>query len=413
MKFLFGALLLSAALASEAATELKVLVGGQHRPDVFRELLREYSQLNPGVTITLEVGGATSELLQRYLNTLLSARDSSLDVFLIDVVRPAQFAAAGWAEPLDAHLGADREAMLASYLPRYRAANTVAGRLQALPAFSDAMYLYYRKDLLAKHGVAPPTTWPELAAAAKKILAAERDPNLQGLSFQGRAIEGAVCTFLLPYWSLGGEVVRDGKLAFDRAKAEAGIAMWQDMIRQGVAKPNVAEVGTDDTRKEFQAGKAVFAVLWGYGWNLFQTGKDTRVTGKVGVVRLPAMPGGEAVSCLGGWNWAVSAYSRHKAEAARLVTWLSGAETSKKLALRASLQPVHAHVFRDPEVLAAVPWFADALPVVETAVPRPVTPMYRPVSDAIRLNLNAVLAGARSPKQALDEIEHRVGRALR
>ncbi len=398
---------------AQANTKLKVLVGGQHRPEVIRELLGEYSQLNPGVVATLDVGGATSELLQRYLNTVLSARDNSIDVFLIDIVRPAQFAAAKWAEPLDSHLGAGREARLAQLLPRYREANTINGKLQSLPAFADAMFLYYRTDLLDKHGLAPPATWPELAATARRVLDAEKDPNLQGLSFQGRAIEGAVCTFLLPYWSLGGDIVKDGKFSFDRPKAAAGLAMWQRMVADGISKPNVAEVGTDDTRKEFQAGRVLFGVVWGYAWNLFQTAKDSKVSGKVGVIRLPSMENGEPVSCMGGWNWAVSAYSRHKAEAAKLAIWLSSPEVSKKLALRASLQPVYADVFRDPEVIKAVPWFADALAVVETARPRPVTPMYRPVSDALRINLNAVLAGARTPDQALNEIEHRIARALR
>ena len=394
-------------------TNLKVLVGGQHRPDIFRELLKDYEAANPGVKITLESGGATSELLQRYLNTVLTARDTSLDAFLIDVVRPAQYAAAKWAEPIDPYLGNEREAFLSRYLPLYRAANTIDGKTISLPAFSDAMYLYYRKDLLEKVGEKPPTTWPELARIAKKVLAQEKDPNLQGLSFQAKAIEGTVCTFLLPYWSMGGEVVKDGKLQFDRQKAEAGLAMWRQMVSDGVSKANVSEVGTDDTRKEFQAGRVVFGVLWGYGWNLFQSGADSRVKGKVGVVKLPAMPGGESVSCMGGWSWAVSAFSRHKAETVKLVRWLSSPQVAKQLAIRGSMQPVFADVFTDPDVLRVNPWLADALPVVETARPRPVTPMYRPISDALRLNTNAVMAGARKPDAALDEIEHRIKRALR
>lgn len=396
-------------------TNLKVLVGGQHRPDIFRELLKDYEAANPGVNVTLESGGATSELLQRYLNTVLTARDSSLDAFLIDVVRPAQYAAAKWAEPIDPYLGLgdEREAFLSRYLPLYRAANTIDGKTISLPAFSDAMYLYYRKDLLEKAGEKPPTTWPELARIAKRVMAQEKDPNLQGLSFQAKAIEGTVCTFLLPYWSMGGEVVKDGKLQFDRQKAEAGLAMWRQMVSDGVSKANVSEVGTDDTRKEFQAGRVVFGVLWGYGWNLFQSGADSRVKGKVGVVKLPAMPGGESVSCMGGWSWAVSAFSRHKAETVKLVRWLSSPEVAKQLAIRGSMQPVFADVFTDPDVLRVNPWLADALPVVETARPRPVTPMYRPISDALRLNTNAVMAGARKPDAALDEIEHRIKRALR
>jgi multiple sugar transport system substrate-binding protein len=396
-----------------AQVSLKLLVGGQHRPDIFRQLLKEYEANNPGVTITLESGGATSELLQRYLNTVLTARDPTLDAFLIDIVRPAQYASAKWAEPIDPYLGVEREAFLSRYLPLYREANTIDGKTVSLPAFSDAMYLYYRKDLLEKVGEKPPTTWPELARIAKKVLANEKDSNLQGLSFQGRAIEGSVCTFLLPYWSQGGEVVKDGQIRFDRNKAAAGLNMWRQMVKDGVAKSNVSEVGTDDTRKEFQAGRVVFGVLWGYGWNLFQSAADTRVKDKVGVVKLPAMPGGESVSCMGGWSWAVSAYGRNKPETVKLVKWLSSPEVSKQLVIRGSMQPVFPEVFTDPEVLRANPWLKDALPVVETARPRPVTPMYRPISDALRFNTNAVMAGARTPDQALDEIEHRIKRALR
>ena len=83
-----------------AETTLRVFVGGQQRPDVMRPLLDLYQQRNHGVKVELDVGGATSELQQQYLTTVLTAQDSAIDVMLIDVVRPAQFAAAGWAEPL-------------------------------------------------------------------------------------------------------------------------------------------------------------------------------------------------------------------------------------------------------------------------------------------------------------------------
>lgn len=401
------------AQPAPAAVNLKVYIGGQQRPDIMRDLFAQYMAAHPGVKISVEVGGATSELNQKYLNMVLTARDATLDIFLIDIIRPAQFAAARWAEPLNDYYGKDAETELSRYLPAYREANTVNGKMMALPALADSLFLYYRRDLLAKYNEQPPATWPELARIAKKIQQGENNPNLQGLSFQGKAVEGAVCTFLLPYWSLGGEIIRDGKTGFERSKAEAGLNMWRTMINEGVAKKNSAEVGTDDTRKEFQAGKVVFGVIWGYAWNHFQAGADTQVKDKVGVVKLPAMPGGKAVSCMGGWNWAVSAFSKNKPEAVSLIRWLSSPAVSKQLALKGSFHPVFPAVYRDPEVVAAVPWFADALPVVETARPRPVTPVYKAISDALRINTNTVMAGVKTPQQALDEIEQRVARALR
>ena len=417
---LFASILLPALTANisyaQTATSpihLKVYIGGQQRPDIMRELFAQYMKANPGVNVSLEVGGATSDLHQKYLNMVLSAKDTTLDIFLIDIIRPAQFAAAGWAEPLDGYLGSEREAVMSRYLPAYREANTVNNKVIALPALADALFLYYRKDLLAKYNEQPPATWPELARVAKKIQQGEGNPNLQGLSFQGKAVEGAVCTFLLPYWSLGGEIIRDGKLAFERSKAEAGLNMWRSMVSDGVSKKNSAEVGTDDTRKEFQAGRVIFAVNWGYAWNHFQGGADTQVKDLVAVIKLPAMAGGKPVSCMGGWNWSVSAYSKNKVASVALVRWLSSPAISKQLALKGSFHPVFASVYNDQEVRTAIPWFADALPVVETARARPVTPVYRAISDAIRINTNTVMAGVKTPQQALDEIEQRVARALR
>lgn len=407
-----GAALGLTASAALAETNLRVFVSSQHRPDVWRKAFDMYQEARPDVKITIETGGNTSEQQAQYLNTVMTAKDSSLDVMILDVIRPAQYAAAGWTVPFNAVIGGDIGLYMKSYLPAYAEANTVDGKVVALPAFADAMFLYYRKDLLEKHGVEPPTTWDELAAAAKKITAAENDPNLQGLSFQGKAIEGAVCTFLLPYWSMGKNLVSEGKLTFDKEAAVKALKLWRDFVDAGVAKKNIAEVATDDTRKEFQAGNVVFAVNWSYAWGQFQ-GAESAVKDKVGVVKLPAVAGGEPVSCLGGWEWGVSAYSKNATEAANFVQFLSSPKISKFMAVNAALLPQFPEVYTDPEVTKAVPWFAEAKPVVETARARPVTPRYNEVSEIIRTTVNAVLAGTMTPEDGASQMEARLRRVLR
>lgn len=400
-------LLSAACVSAHAETKLRVFVGAQQRPEVMRDIFSRYMAQHPGVLIEQETGGATSELQSRYLNMMLSASDTHLDIFLIDIVRPAQYAAAGWLEPLDQYLGAERNAVIDAYLPSYRQSNVINGKLVVLPAFADAQFLYYRKDLLNKYQIAPPKTWDELELAASKILAGERNPKLQGLSFQAKAVESAVCTFLMPYWSLGGSLDKDGKMVLDKPKVEAGLGMWLNLLRKGVVKKNIAEVGTDDTRKEFQAGNVLFAVNFGYAWNHFQTAADSKVKDLVGVVPAPAMKTGVSASCMGGWQWGVSAFSKNKVEAVKLIRWLASPEVSKILALKASNLPVFANVYQDPEVLAANPFFGAALPAVLGARPRPVTSEYRAVSDALRINTSAVMAGAKTVPAAIADIEAR------
>ena len=396
---------------AQEQTNLRMFISSQGNPEVTREAVEIYMERNPDVNVEIELGGATSELQAQYLNTVLSARDPSLDVLSLDVIRPAQFTAAGWITPMDPHVE-DREALLSSYLPAYAEANQVDGELMALPSHADAMFLYYREDLLEKYDRPVPTTWAELKETARIIQEGEGDPNLEGLSFQGAAIEGAVCTFLLPYWSTGHNLIENGEFAFDREGAIQSFNLWKDMVDSGVAKANIAEVATDDTRRDFQAGNVIFAVLWAYGWANFQ-GDESEVKGLTNVARLPAVEGGEPVTCLGGWEWAVSEFSENKEEAVKLVQFLASPEVYEYRAVNASYLPPVRELYSDPEVLEAMPWLDRALPVVETARSRPVSPRYNEISDIIRTTFNAVMAGAMTPEEAADQMAPRLQRVMR
>ncbi|MGL4494185.1 MAG: ABC transporter substrate-binding protein [Beijerinckiaceae bacterium] len=400
------------ALAQQ--TTLRIFTGGQQRPDVMRQIADDYQAKNPNIKVEVEVGGATSEMQQQYLNTVLAAKDSVLDVVLIDVIRPAQWAAAQWAEPLDAYLGSEKDAVMAKYLPAYRAANIVGGKVIALPYFADAQFLYYRKDLLEKHGVAPPKTWAELKAAAEKIQKAEGNAQLSGFQTAGAPIEGTVCTYLVPLWGAGANLTdAGGKLALDDDAAKKPFELWADLKAAGVTPANLAEIPTDRIRQNFQAGNLIFGMTWGYVWNRSQSDADSTVKGKTGVVPLPGFTADKAATCIGGWQVAVSSFSKNKAEAAKFARYLSSPEVSKKQAILASHLPVFPEVYSDPDVLKANPWFKEALPVVLSAQSRPVTPRYNEVSETMRTNMNAFLAGTKTADAALADMRSRLANILR
>ena len=92
---------------------------------------------------------------------------------------------------------------------------------------------------------------------------------------------------------------------------------------------------------------------------------------------LPHDPGGKSATCIGGWQGG-GGVSKNKPEAVKFARWLSSPEVSKMQAVMASHMPVFPTVYKDPEVLKANPWFADALPVVEGAKSRPVSAQYPP-----------------------------------
>ena len=412
-------ILLIAALmvvsVSVTAQNIRVFSGGaSQRPDLMRKLFDEFEKKNPGSKIDMETGGATSEAQRQYLSTVLNAKDSAIDLYMIDIVNPMQYARAGWLEPLDAYLGAEAGTLMKNYLPAYASADVVDGKIVALPAFADAQFLYYRKDLFEKYGVKSPATWDDLAVGLKKILDGEKNTAMNGVATTGAAIEGAVCSFLKPYWSQGKDFNdASGRMTLDKVAAQKGVEMWLSLVDRGVMQKNIGEVKPADMNNAFKAGNLVAMVNWGFAWDILQTQADSTVKGKVGVLPLPAMTGGKSATCIGGWQWAVSAFSKNKAAAAKLARFMSSPESAKFLAIEGSLLPVFPQTYSDADVLKKLPHYRDALPVVQAARGRPMSDRYGEVSDAIRTTTNAMLARTVKPADGVAEIENKLRRVMR
>ncbi|WP_045234676.1 ABC transporter substrate-binding protein [Deinococcus pimensis] len=399
---------LAAAADAQKTTTLSVFMGSQQRPEIFQPIFDRFTKANPNVRIRIETGGATSELQNQYLTTVLAAKDPSLDVFLIDVIRTATFAAAGWAEPLDSYLPS-KDTYLKAFLPGAVNAGTVNGKLYGLSAFTDAQFLYYRKDLLDKYKARVPRTWEELVQTATRIQKAEGG-NIQGWNFQAAPIEGTVCNFLELLWAGGGDV-KD----VDSAQGKQALGFFVDAVKSKVSPAASSEIRTDDSRKQFQAGDAVFSNNWSYAWAHFQGNSPdpTKVKGNVGVAPLPVFGKNNTATCLGGWQWAVNAYSRNKAASAKLLQFMVSNDVQRELAVKGAYLPVRRSLYNDNQVLAANPHFKALFPVVSNARPRPVTPAYPRVSEIIRNNVSAAVAGSKSVDAALKDMQRDLDQVLK
>lgn len=390
--------------------QVRVFVGSTMRPDIMAPILERFTA-ETGIETELEEGGATSDARDQYLSTIFTSRSSDIDVYLMDIVNPAQYAAAGWAEPLDGYFESEaaRDEYLEPYFDSVVTANLIDGQLYGLPGWTDAQFLYYRSDLLEKYGFEPPTTWEELKEQALAITEGEGDPNLQGFNYQGAAIEGANCTFLEALWTAGGDWQdAEGNVTVDSDAGRTALAWYDDTLASGITKPGIAEETTDLSRQAFQAGDVVFMLNWGYAWAHFQEaqeGEETEVAGKVGVAPLPAFEGGETATCVGGFQWAINTFSENKEDAFRLIQYMTSYEAQKTLAIEASNIPVRDELYEDEEVLAAAPQFGQFYDVIVAARPRPITPFYSEVSELIRTNMNAFFARSQDAETTLAEMQ--------
>ena len=149
---------------AEAQTQLRFVTWRSEAERVWEQIIADFEVRHPGVKVVQEVGPHSSTEFHDLVTQKLRNRDPQMDVFFMDVIWPAEFAAASWALPLDAFFSAaERNLFLAAPIQ----ADTYDGRIYGVPMFVDAGMLYYRKDLLEKHNFPPPRTWPELVRQAR------------------------------------------------------------------------------------------------------------------------------------------------------------------------------------------------------------------------------------------------------
>ncbi|NIR14407.1 MAG: extracellular solute-binding protein, partial [Desulfobacterales bacterium] len=108
---------------------------------------------HPGIDLHIETGPHSSTAFHDLLTQKLKNKSTDVDVFLMDVIWPSEFAAAGWAFPLDKYFTPEEQA---GYLEGSILANSYKGNIYGVPLFVDSGMLYYRKDLLDTYGFAPP-----------------------------------------------------------------------------------------------------------------------------------------------------------------------------------------------------------------------------------------------------------------
>lgn len=363
------------------------------QPQVWDEAIRRFETTHPGITVTREVGPHSSSAFHDLVTQKLKNRDPAIDVFFIDIVWLAEFAAAGWTLPLDSRFD---ERVRAQFLAGTIRASTWEGHVHAVPAFIDAGMLYYRKDLLEKYHLPAPRTWSELAAAARRIVAGEHDtqPGLAGYSGQFKQYEGLVCNLLEFVAAHGGRFVDEQAThaTLSEPATLAAIRWVRDEVIGGLAPRSVLTYQEPESLALFVQGLAVFHRNWPYAWDVSNDERASRVAGKVGIAPLPGFDDEAGRSALGGWLYGVSAYSRRADSAWAFVDFMTSEETQRHFALHASLAPTRSALYEDPAVAATGASFVREKAAFRGAVPRPVTPMYPAVSGALQRFLSTAIA---------------------
>jgi trehalose/maltose transport system substrate-binding protein len=406
-----AALLASGPLlaTSAAAVELHFVSGstGDDLQFYAKEFKKFEAQTGDKVTIVPMPSSTTDQFAQYKL--WLAAGNTDIDVYQTDVIWAPQLA----DQFLDLSAAAKAAGLTDANFPSIIDSQTVGGKLVAIPAFTDAGVLYYRKDLLDKYKLPVPKTWPELATTAKTIMDGERaagNKDMWGFVFQGNAYEGLTCDALEWIKSYGGgQIVEpDGSISVNNPKAVAAIDEAKSWINT-ISPPGVLAYQEEESRGVWQTGNAVFMRNWPYAYSLGNSA-DSKVKGLFGVSALPAGPdaGDTPAATLGGWNIAVSKYSKNPDEATKLAVFIGSKEFQKDRAIERSALPTIQALYDDPDVAKAqpiVPFMKDAFLNAVARPSRGAGIKYNEVSSDLWSAVHDTLSGNGSAADNLEALE--------
>jgi multiple sugar transport system substrate-binding protein len=326
------------------------------------------------------------------------AKSDAFSVLNLDVVWTAEFAANRWITQLPE----DKFPDLGKLLPSTVDTAKYRDKLYAVPVTSDGGLLYYRKDLLDKAGVKPPTTWAEMKAACDKVKALPEAKSAACYAGQYEKYEGLTVNFSEAVNGAGGVVVGDdGKPNVNTPEALAGLQFLVDGFKSGEIPKAAITYQEEPGRRAFQEGNLIFHRNWPYVYALAnKTDGSSKIAGKFGVAPLPGKDGA-GVSTLGGHNYGISEFAKNKATAVDFINFMASEERQRANIEKTSQAPTWASLYDDPALNKAFPYLAPLKASIGSAKSRPKVVKYGDVTTAIQEAAYGALTGTTPPKDAL------------
>lgn len=394
MRKTFGVAALAAVIAfgSSAtwafATEITFWTWRQEDKAGYTEIFADFTKLNPDITVKFEA--LPDESYATVVSTGLAAGKGADVIHTHAYGWIEQFVKAGYFVKLDtssvptlANLPADALKALS-----YRG----DGQVYAMPFASQTLGLFVNKDVFAKAGLQPPTTWDEFQTVSKALKAKGIIPLANGLGTSWFN-EMFVAIFTNPF--LGSDFVQDltsGKTTFKDPRYVAALGKLLE-LRDDMPE-GFAGVDYDTAGQLLMTGRA--AMLAGGSFDIATyRAQDAKVDLDFGPPPGPNGPGPVTKFYDGGY--AVNAASPNREAALKLVTYMGTKQFGDKLsALLGNISPIKGVTIGDPLLAKVAKLNETAMPHINVVYFR----FQKPTgSELLQGEITKMMAGSITPAQ--------------
>jgi len=368
---------------------------GKDTTGAFAAMVKKFNDANSNAKVKLIELPTSADQQRAQQVQRLRAKSSECDVLGIDPIWMAEYVSQGWLYDLTDALSSRKSQFIGSTIE----SATYQGKQWAIPFNTNAGFLYYRTDKVST----APKTWQDVYADAKQD---------GGLVYQGASYEGLTVNFLELLYTAGGKAISDDgkKATIDSPEAKQVLTFMQNGVKDGAVSHSVSTYMEEESRRAFEAGKASLERQWPYAYAL---GQKSPIKGKFQIETLPGWKDKPASGVIGGYNLAVNAYSKNPGTALAFAEFVTQPKQQEYMAAKTTLPPTLSEAYDAPAVQKVMP-FADKLrTAVEQAHPRPLSPVYPQISEAIYKNVYNALWNGASVDSALKKANDQINQALK
>jgi multiple sugar transport system substrate-binding protein len=348
---------------------------------LLQQIVDTFNKDNPDIQVKLNQVPDYDTTLAKDL-----ASGSPPDVFYVDSFKLPDLVNAGALMAIG-----DKLQNVDDFYPSLKAAFTYNGTFYCPPKDFSTLALFVNTDMLAKANLKAPTTWDELAAAAKAMTTKD---------VAGIVLPNDLARWIVFLYQAGGSVTDDAltKMTINSPEGLQALKFYTDLYLNGYAK-TPQDLGAGWAGEAFGKAKAAMAVEGNW---LVPPMTSDYPTVKYNVVELPAGPKGKATMAFT-VCYAMPASGKNTDSALKLVNYLTGPDGMKAWTDLGLAMPTRQSL-RDGW-LQKFPNLKPFLDGAAYAHKWQFVPGFQAVLDKTNNNILSVFSGNMTAEDALKDVE--------
>jgi ABC-type glycerol-3-phosphate transport system substrate-binding protein len=277
---------------------------------------------------------------------------------------------------------------------------TIDGKIYAVAFMANAQHLWYRESILNELGIAVPSTYEEVIAAAEKIKASGKMANPYAGAFKSGW--NVAQEFVNMYIGHGGEFFKSGT-AQPNVNNVSGVAALNVMKKlTELSNPDFLTQDTNAVKEEWESGNVALMHVWNSGASsLLDDEGDQAVKADTRLAPSPSVGGGSMPATTLWWDGIAIATNTSDENAEASFRALVGAASSSELA--------NSNADATVWLIKDYKGGNTAGPVVDAAsrgaIPYPSFPHMSLMHGALSTELAEFLQGSESAEKALADVE--------